>query len=138
MGGRYQTTQVYLSGHGTLGSSVTDELIESSGIDAETDSLRALFTILLGGLSLFSTGVDGAATAAVAADLKSKAVPGVFGVLFADPNDANAPDPSPNAEEPPVVGEASPPGVNGETPLNGFLPPWEESPPNRLPDVNVR
>jgi hypothetical protein len=39
---------------------------------------------------------------------KSKADPGVFGVLFALPKLANAPEPSPNADEAPVlVGEAT-------------------------------
>lgn len=33
--------------------------------------------------------------------LKSKAVPAVFGVLLADPNAANAPDPSPKADDAP-------------------------------------
>jgi len=32
---------------------------------------------------------------------KSNAVPGVFGVLDVEPNDANAPEPSPNAEDAP-------------------------------------
>lgn len=58
----------------------------------------------------------------------SNGFPGVFGVL-AEPKEANAPDPSPNAVDAP--GEASPPGVVME--LKGFLPPCEElSPPNRL------
>ena len=35
---------------------------------------------------------------------KSRALPGVRGVLFAEPNDAKAPDPRPNAEDAPVVG----------------------------------
>lgn len=92
-------------------------------MDAETASFRALFTTLFVGL--FSAGVVGAA-AGVAAALKSNAVPGVFGVLLADPKDAKAPDPSPKAEEPPVVGDASAPGVNGEIPLNGLRPPCDD------------
>ena len=138
MGGRYQTTHVHLSGQGAFGSSSPDELIVSSGIDVDIDSLRALLTILLGGLSFFSAGVVGTVAVGVAADLNSKAVPGVFGVLAADPKDANAPEPRPNAEEPPVVGEARPPGVNGETPLKGFLPPCDESPANRFAAEKVR
>lgn len=74
----------------------------------------------------------------VAADLKSNAVPGVLGVLVAEPNDANAPEPRPNADEPPVVGDASPPVVSGATPLKGFLPPCDESPPNRFVEGKVR
>lgn len=66
---------------------------------------------------------------AVAAVLKSKAVPGVFGVLLTDPKDAKAPEPSPNAEEPPVVGEARAPGVNGEMVLKGLRPPCDDVAP---------
>tara|TARA_R110002003_G_scaffold337_1_gene18835 strand:- start:3910 stop:4275 length:366 start_codon:yes stop_codon:yes gene_type:complete len=121
-----------------LGSSSPDAVIGSSGIDADIDSFRALLTILLGGLSFFSAGVVGiAGLDEVAAVLKSKAVPGVLGVLVADPKDAKAPEPRPNAEEPPVVGEATL-GVKGDTPLNGFLPPCDESPPNRFAAEKVR
>lgn len=132
---------MFLSGQAAFGSSVPDELIASSDMDVEVDSLRALLTILLGGFSFLSAEGVGAtaAGAPVAAVLKSKAVPGVLGVLLVDPKDAKAPDPRPNADEPPVVGEASPAGVNGETPLNGFRPPCDESPPpNRLDAENVR
>lgn len=38
--------------------------------------------------------------------LKSKAVAGVFGVLLALPNDANAPLPRPKADDAPDVGDA--------------------------------
>jgi hypothetical protein len=55
-------------------------------------------------LSFLSRGVDGDA-AAPAALLKSKAVPGVLGVLVAEPNDAKAPDPKPKAVAAPPVGE---------------------------------
>jgi hypothetical protein len=133
---------VYLSGQGVLKSISPDELMVSSGMDVEMDSLRVVFAALLVGLSLFSPGVVGLTEVevalTVAADLKSKAVPGVFGVLVADPKDAKAPEPRPKAVEPPVVGEASPPDVNGETPLNGFLPPCDESPPNRFAAEKVR
>ena len=97
----------------------------------DIDSFRMLLTTLLTGLSFLSDGVVGVGED-IAAALKSKAVPGVLGVLAADPKEANAPEPSPKAEEPPVVGEASPPGVNGGIALNGFRPPWDESPPNRF------
>lgn len=46
---------------------------------------------------------------------KSKAFPGVLGVLVVDPKDANAPEPSPNAEEAP--GDAVMLVFNGEAPL---------------------
>ena len=60
-------------------------------------------------------------------------MPGVLGVLAEDPKDANAPDPSPKAEDAPVVGEATVVVVKGEIPLKGFdLPLVEPSPPNRF------
>ena len=65
--------------------------------------------------------------------LKSKAVPGVFGVLPDDPNEAKAPDPSPNAEEAPLVGEATLVEVTGTMPLKGLdLLLNDPSPPNRF------
>lgn len=51
-------------------------------------------------------------------DLKSKAVPGVFGVFVAEPNDANAPDPSPNADAAP--GDDTPEVFSAGILLNGF------------------
>lgn len=129
---------MYLSGHGALKSGGADRLAVFSGIDSvDIDSLRMLFTTLLTGLSFFSDGVVGVGDD-MAAALKSKAVPGVLGVLAAEPKEANAPEPRPKAEEPPVVGDASPPGVNGEMALKGFRPPWDESPPKRLVAETVR
>lgn len=129
---------MFFSGHETLGSSVADGPIASSGIEADIDSFRALLPTLLSGRSFFSPGVAGWAEGAVAVDLKSKAVPGVLGVFVAEPKEAKAPDPSPKAEEPPVVGEAKALGVNGAMPLNGFLLPCDESPPVRFAAENVR
>jgi hypothetical protein len=129
---------VFFSGHGALGSSGSDGIaVVSCGAGVDTGSLRALFTILLGGF--FSAGVVGT-PAGVATVLKSKAVPGVLGVLLAEPKDAKAPDPSPKADEPPVVGDASAPGVNGEMVLKGLRPPCDDvSPPKRLAAAeNVR
>ena len=121
-----------LSGHGAVVSSGADELMVSSGMGGvDMDSLRVAFTALYAGLSFFSDGVVGTGPA-MAADLKSKAVPGVLGVLAAEPKDANAPEPRPNAVEAPAVGEASPPGGMGDMALNGLRPPWDESPPGRL------
>ena len=52
---------------------------------------------------------------------KSRAVPGDLGVLTDDPKDANAPEPRPNAEEAPAVGEATlVVVVDGEMVLKGF------------------
>lgn len=138
VGGRYHTTQVDLSGHGTLVSNGPDGPDVSSGmVGVDNESLRDVLITFCIGLSFFSGGVA-AVVAEMAADLKSNAVPGVFGVLVEEPKDANAPDPSPNAEEPPVVGDASPPVVKGGMVLKGFLPPCDESPPNRFVAENVR
>lgn len=59
----------------------------------------------------------------------SKGFPPAFGV-FADPNDANAPDPKPKALDAPPVGETNPlPGVA----LKGFALPCDDvSPPWRF------
>ena len=104
----------------------------------ESDSLRVLPSALLGDLSFFSPGVVGAFVE-VAAVLKSKAVLGVLGVLLAAPKDANAPEPKPKADEPAVVGDASPPPVRGEIALKGFRPPCDDvSPPKRFEAENVR
>ena len=75
--------------------------------------------------SRFSPGVDGVP--------RSRDVPGVLGVLAEDPKDANAPDPSPNAEDAPVVGDATVEALKGEIPLNELgLPLVEPSPANRF------
>lgn len=49
---------------------------------------------------------------------KSNDVPGVLGVFAVDPKDANAPEPSPKAEEAPVVGEETFVVVKGDIPFN--------------------
>lgn len=56
----------------------------------------------------------------------SKGFPCALGV-FAEPKDANAPDPRPKLAPPALVGEVRlPPGVVA---LKGFERPWEELPP---------
>lgn len=138
VGGRYQTVHVCLSGHGVAGSNGAEGSGASSGMVAvDVDSLCALFTVLLTDFSLLSVGVAGD-VAAIAADLKSKALPGVLGVLAEEPKDAKAPEPRPNAVEPPVVGDARPPGVKGGIALKGFRPPCDESPANRFVDEKER
>jgi hypothetical protein len=75
----------------------------------------------------------------IAAVLKSNAVPGVLGVLLEEPNEANAPDPRPKADEPAVVGEARPGPTTGEMALKGLRPPCDdESPPKRFVAEKVR
>ena len=65
--------------------------------------------------------------------------PGVFGALLEDPNEAKAPEPKPNAEEPPTVGDAMtllPPGVRE---LKGLDLPCEGvSLPKRLEEEKLR
>lgn len=68
----------------------------------------------------------------------SSVVPGVLGVLAVDPKDAKAPDPSPKAEDAPLVGEATLVVVKGEMLLKGFLPLFAVSPPKRLIAENGR
>ena len=65
---------------------------------------------------------------------KSREVPGVLGVFAEDPKDANAPDPRPNADEAPVVGEAVVVVVKGAMPLNGLglLLKGPSAPPKRF------
>src|SRR4051794_5119208 len=53
-------------------------------------------------LSGLATGVAGVG-APEATFPKSNAVPGVFGFLLAEPNDAKAPVPSPNEEDAPLM-----------------------------------
>lgn len=69
--------------------------------------------------SFFSCAV--AAEGVVAAFPKSNAVPGVFGVLVAEPKDPKAPEPKAKAEAPPVVGEATELALSGVFALKGLL-----------------
>jgi hypothetical protein len=57
----------------------------------------------------------------------SKGLPGVFGV-FAEPKEANAPEPRPKALEAPLVGDVITPGVVAEC---DDLP-WDEVSPERF------
>ena len=63
----------------------------------------------------------------------SSDVRGVFGVLPEEPKEAKAPDPRPNAEEAPLVGDATLVVVRGAIPFKGLdLLLKEPSPPKRL------
>lgn len=59
--------------------------------------------------------------------LRSNDVPGVLGVLPEEPNDANAPDPKPKAEDAPLVGDATFVVARGVMPLRGFVLLLKES-----------
>ena len=85
--------------------------------------------VLLFSFSRFSpTAVEGVELA------KSREVPGVLGVFAEDPKDAKAPDPRPNADEAPLVGEAVVVVVKGAMPLNGLglLLKGPSAPPKRF------
>lgn len=120
-------TQVYFNGHGV---SFPFAACDDKSIDC--DAGRAAFVTFLGTIffssfsnSFFSAGADAAAL------LKSKAVPGVLGVLVDEPNEAKAPDPRPKALEP-ATGEDIPLVLKGVTVLKGLFLPWEEVLPKRL------
>ena len=122
---------MYLSGHGEPSS------VEGRFEDEASSSLEVVVERLVEKsarevpLSRFSFGVGGTEPPFVAL-LKSKAVPGVLGVLPEDPNDANAPDPKLNAEEAdaPEVGDDMPEVLKGEMALKGFRLP--SPPPKRF------
>ena len=67
-------------------------------------------------------------------------MPGVLDILFEVPKDAKAPDPSPNAEDAPTVGEATVALEDDVIGLKGLdLPPWTDvSPPKRFAAGKVR
>jgi len=141
VGGLYQTTQEYLSGAGVMASAdvVLDVLTSSSLVSfLLTVSVFELDLVRANGGGLVA-GIDGG-WAEAATFTKSNAVPGVFGVLVADPKDAKAPVPRPNAEDAPEDGEEMLFVVKGEMALNGLeRPPWELSPPpKRFDPENTR
>jgi hypothetical protein len=124
---------VYFNGHGALGSSGAEGAGAVSCERTAPGSLRALLVALGWGIFLSAEVADMPAGMLATAALKSKAVPGVLGVLVAEPNEAKAPEPRPKAEEPPIVGEARALVVSGGMALKGLRPPCEdESPPKRL------
>lgn len=129
-------TQVYLRGHG-----VPTSVDGGSNDDAASSSLEAVVGrfdevpsratgVPRSPFSVFSRGVGGT-EGTFAALLKSKAVPGVLGVLLEEPKEAKAPDPSPNAEEADAleVGEPMPEVLRGAIELKGLRPLSE---PKRL------
>ncbi len=125
IGGRNQNTQLCLIM--CVGGGVA--FLESDN-DA-FDALGAMVFVEVASLRLFSAvGV----LAPPRTLPKSKALPGDLGV-FEDPNDANAPEPSPNALDAPAVGEGTT-FVGGDIALKGFDFPCDDvSPPYRLESV---
>lgn len=129
-------TQVYFKGQGA--SVLVTDVLEA----APVSSLRAFAVVeILSSpsppfFSFLSPGVPDDSRAL----LKSNAVPGVFGVFVDEPNDANAPEPRPKADEPVEFGDWIPEVLRGAMALKGlFRLPWEEeSPPKRLELEKVR
>lgn len=114
-------------------SSLVSFLLTVSGFALDFDLAKGA------ALSILATGVAGVG-APEATFPKSNAVPGVFGVLVAEPNAAKAPVPSPNAGDAPVVvGEDTLLVVKGAMLLSRFRPPWELSaPPKRCFPEKIR
>ena len=73
--------------------------------------------------------LDGSFTALSAFGVlpKSRADPGVLGVLLDDPNDAKTPEPKPNADDAPLVGDATLFVERGVIPLSGLVLLLKES-----------
>jgi len=112
---------VYLSGEGVLATFDCDDCSgrpDDAALRYDCDRFGVLRCPSLS-KSFFSGAV--AAEGVVAAFAKSNAVPGVFGVLVAEPNDPKAPDPKAKAEAPPVVGEATELALMGVFALKGLL-----------------
>ena len=89
-------------------------------------------------LSCLSSSADGVANADEVL-LKSKPVPGVFGVLTADPKEAKAPEPRPKAED--ATGDVTVLVLRGCMSLKGLVRPGVEGspvPPKRFDEEKGR
>lgn len=119
MGGRYQTIHVDLRG-----CSLSVEAVVLSD-DAEPFA----FTV---SVPVPSTSCVSFFSPELFEEPRSNVPPeGVFGVLAEDPNDANAPDPRPNADEAFIDGDDAP-AERGDIALKGLDRPWELSGPKRF------
>lgn len=106
-----------------------EDLLSREDVDGLFLILVSVESFRMNSLSLFSAAGDSDAKELP----KSSDVAGVFGVFAEDPKDANAPDPSPKAEEAPEEGEAMLAVDKGAIELDGLdLPLDEPSPPKRL------
>ncbi len=123
VGGRYHTIQVDFRGcsDGVLDDPLVSDDCEGFGwMAASPLDFEFSFT-------LFSLPVDGVEL------LKSRGVLSVLGVFPEDPNDAKAPEPSPNADDALLVGDPTLVVVNGGMPLKGLdLLLKDPSPPKRF------
>lgn len=107
--------QVYFNGHCESSS------FAGASSTADSEGCRSVAVLFrdAAGLRWLSSSLFSLAGVPVSLFPKSKAVPGVFGVLLALPKLANAPLPSPKAPPAPVVGLAV---ATGPVELNGLLP----------------
>jgi hypothetical protein len=121
VGGRYQITQLYFSGHG--------EPAPAGGAMAASSAAPPLADSVLDNFSrLSAAGAD--AGPEPAGLMASKADPGVLGGLLAEPKAANAPEPRLKALAAPPVGDEMPAVVRGAMLLKGLdRPPCELSAP---------
>lgn len=129
-GGRYQTIHVFLRGWADVSGLVVEGLSvlvrdDDEGLGSKDLSEPSRFSAVVGVLALLP---------------KSRAFPGVRGVLFVDePKDAKAPEPSPNAEEAPVVGVLVLVALTGSILLKGLgLPLPALSGPKRFAEGKAR
>ena len=132
MGGRYQTIQVDFSG---CSDASMDDLLARDEVDA-FGLISAPDASFPDSLSLLSK----AEFDTFPKPPRRSELPGVLGVLAEDPKEANAPEPSPNAEDAPFgVGDDKFVVLRGEIPLKGFgLALAGVSPPNRFADGYAR
>lgn len=125
VGGRYQIVHLCLRDVDPDSAAVPFDASVLPPHPADFDEVEPLLGTAL---SFLSVGADTAALP-VAALPKSNAVPGVFGVLLADPKDAKAPDPKPKALEAPPVGDDIAAVEIAARLLKGLRLLWELSPP---------
>ena len=132
-GGRYHTIHVFLRG-----------CADSFGLVVKGSSVLVRDDVEVWGAMFLSAGFElsrfSAVVGVLALLLKSRAFPGVRGVLFADePKEAKAPEPRPNAEDAPVVGVLLLVVLRGSILLKGFgLPVPALSGPMRLAEGKAR
>lgn len=115
-------TQVCFSGHGAsvLAACAVDGAMASSLTLLSSPDGTTFSSLSLGFFSFLSPGVPDDSRVFP----KSNAVPGVFGVLLADPKEAKAPEPRPKADEPVEFGDWIPDVLRGAMALKGlFRPP---------------
>jgi len=136
MGGRNQKTQLLRSRWAENAPELPDADPVVVLLESARDASDAGFPITLAPKPPSFADFSAEGVLAEGPRAASKGFPGDFGV-FAEPNEAKAPDPRPKALDAPPVGEDNPLGVVTE--LKGFDFPCDElSPPNRFENVALR